>query len=322
MTDQPPLTIRGHGLTADFLPLGATLLRLRLDGHDAPLQLGLDDPRHYPEHAEYMGATVGRVANRIGDARFELDGKIRALDANDGPNMLHGGSEGLSHRIWTVVEHGPTDLVLRIDDADGEMGFPGAVRVTARMSLHPGACLRIDYEARADAPTPCNIAHHSYWCLDDTGDLSSHVLTVAADRYTPVDDALIPTGQVAPVGGTVFDFRAGRSLPGQGVLDHNLCLSDGPVALRDVAELRSTASGVSMRIATTEPGLQVYDGAKLDVAVAGLDGRRYGPHAGTALEPQGWPDAPNHERFPSVILRPGETYRQSTTFTFSKGTPR
>lgn len=322
MTNDAPMTIRGHGLSASFLPIGATLQRLHLDGHAPPLQLGLSDPADYPAHADYMGATIGRCANRIGGARFDLDGRTHGLDANDGDNTLHGGAGGLSHRVWDVVAREATALTLAIDLADGEMGFPGAMRVTARMSLNPGACLRIDYEARADAPTPCNIAHHSYWCLDDTGDLSSHVLTVAADRYTPVDDALIPTGQVAPVGGTVFDFRAGRSLPGQGVLDHNLCLSDGPVALRDVAELRSTASGVSMRIATTEPGLQVYDGAKLDVAVAGLDGRRYGPHAGTALEPQGWPDAPNHERFPSVILRPGETYRQSTTFTFFKGTPR
>lgn len=316
---RPTHTISGHGLTATFLELGAVLHDLRLDGHDAPLVLGLRDLDGYPAQSFYMGATAGRCANRIGGAAFELDGTTHRLDANFlDEHHLHGGAAGTGKRIWEVLDHEVDAIRFGLTLADGEMGYPGAMRVEAFFSVAPDAMLRVVYRATCDAPTLCNFAHHSYWCLDGTGDLSSHVLTVDADRYTPVDDALIPTG-VAPVDGTRFDFRGGRALPGEGTLDHNLCLCDARRPLRQVAVLRSTASDVEMRLATTEPGLQVYDGAKLAVDRPGLDGRRYGPHAGVALEPQVWPDAPNRPDFPSAVLRPGETYEQTTTFTFSKG---
>lgn len=316
MPDPRPLTLRAHGLVARILPMGATLQELRLEGHAPPLQLGLADPGHYPAQADYMGATVGRCANRISGARFELDGWTYRLEPNEGDAVLHGGPRGTAHRIWDVARSAPDAATLTLRLGDGETGFPGTMDVVATISLGPGACLRIDYAATTDAPTPCNLAHHTYWCLDDTGGLDAHVLTVAADRYTPVDGDVIPTG-VAPVDGTRFDFRDGRAVLGPGGLDHNLCLSDARTALREVAALHSSASGVTMRMATTEPGLQVYDGAKLDVAVPGLGGRRYGPNSGVALEAQAWPDAPSRPGFPSVILRPGETYRQTTTFTFS-----
>jgi aldose 1-epimerase len=314
-------TISGHGLTATFLAMGAILRDLRLDGHDAPLVLGLDDPDHYPEHSSYMGATAGRCANRIGGARFVLDGVEHRVDANvGGRHHLHGGARGIGKRDWEVLEVGPDRIRLGIDLADGEMGYPGAMRVEATYACAPDATLRVDYRATCEAPTVCNLAHHSYWALDDTGDLSRHVLRVAADRYVTVDGELIPDG-VAPVEGTAFDFRAGRRLPGEGLLDHNLCLSDARGPLREVAWLRSEASGIEMALATTEPGLQVYDGAKLNTPVPGLDGRTYRAHAGVALEPQVWPDAINSPGFPSAVLRPGETYRQTTTFRFSKGEP-
>lgn len=312
--------IRGHGLTATFLTMGAVLRDLRLEGHDAPLVLGLRDADGYPQHSSYMGATAGRFANRIGNARFEIDGREHRTDPNFlGRHTLHGGSEGCGKLAWDVLDHEQDAIRLGIVLPDGHMGFPGTIRIEAQYTCAPGATLRVDYRATTDAPTPCNLAHHSYFALDDTGDLSSHVLTVAADRYLPVDGDLIPTGEAAPVDGTPFDFRAGRRLPGEGLLDHNLCLSDVRQDLREVATLRSEASGVTMTIATTEPGLQIYDGAKLDPPVPGLDGRRYGAHAGVALEPQGWPDAPNNPSFPPAILRPGETYRQTSTFRFSKG---
>ena len=316
------IEISSEALTARFLPMGAILRDLRLAGHDAPMVLGLADEAHYPEHSNYMGATAGRVANRIGGARFVLDGVTHRTDPNfRGRHTLHGGSRGTGKRAWDVVEAGAGTVTFGIDLADGEMGFPGAMRATARFSV-AGATLRIDYEATCDAPTVCNLAHHTYWNLDGTDDLRHHVLTVDADRYLPVDDDLIPTG-VAPVDGTRFDFRGGRRLGGRDddrpLLDHNLCLSDGRVALREVGTLRSERSGVTMTIATTEPGLQVYDGAKLATPVPGLDGRTYRARAGTALEPQGWPDAPNRPDFPSVALRPGDTYRQTTTFAFVKG---
>ena len=317
---RPPWTIEGHGLRATFTDLGAVLRELRMDGHDAPLQLGLADLDLYPDRSNYMGATAGRVANRVGGARFTLDGTEHRLDANfEGRHTLHGGALGAGKRVWDLRELRADTIVLGLALTDGEMGFPGAMDVEARFVCAPAATLRVDYTARTDAPTLCNFAHHTYWALDDTGGLDAHVLRVEADRYLPVDDGMIPTGEAAPVDGTSFDFRAGRRLPGEGLLDHNLCLSDARVALREVARLRSDASGVEMRLATTEPGLQVYDGAKLRPVAPGIGGRPYGPHAGVALEPQVWPDAPNHPGFPSVVLRPGETYRQTTTFSFQKG---
>ncbi|KIT14567.1 aldose epimerase family protein [Jannaschia aquimarina] len=312
-------TISGDGLTATFLSFGASLRDLRLDGHDAPLVLGLEDPADYPAHSRYMGATAGRYANRIAAARFTLDGRTFRTDPNFlGRHTLHGGSAGTGKRDWELLDHEVDAIRFGLTLRDGEMGFPGEMRIEALFSCAPSATLRIEYRATTQAPTICNLAHHTYWRLDDTGDVSRHRLTVAADRYVAVDEDLIPTG-VASVDGTCFDFRQGRALAGEGLLDHNLCLSSGREPLREIAALRSDASGIEMRVATTEPGLQVYDGAKLDIGVSGLGGRRYGAHAGVALEPQIWPDAPNHDDFPSAVLRPGETYRQTTTFSFSKG---
>ncbi|WP_281826050.1 aldose epimerase family protein [Jannaschia rubra] len=310
--------IAGHGLTATFTEWGAALVDLRLDGHAPPLVLGLDRLADYAAgKSSYMGATVGRVANRIRGARFMLDGKEYRTDPNfRDRHTLHGGSAGTGKRVWEVLDHEADAIRFGITLADGEMGFPGNVRIEALFTCAPGTMLRIDYRATTDAPTPFNLAHHTYWNLDGSDDVSGHVLTVRADRYVPVDDDLIPTG-VAPVNGTEFDFRAGRNLPGQGLLDHNLCLSEVRARLRDVAVLR--ARGMMMTMATTEPGLQVYDGARLNLSVPGIDGRRYGPHAGVALEAQVWPDAVNRPAFPPCILRPGETYEQTTTFRFSKG---
>lgn len=311
-------TIAAHGLTATFTEWGAALVDLRLDGVAHPLVLGLADLADYAAgHSNYMGATAGRVANRIAEARFTLDGVEHRLDANyQGRHTLHGGSAGIGKRVWNVVARADDTITFGIDLADGEMGFPGAMRIEARFTCAPGARLEIRYTATCDAPTVVNLAHHTYWNLSGSAEISDHYLTVAADRYLPVDDGLIPTG-VADVSGTDFDFRAGRTLPGGDLLDHNLCLSDGRVALRDVAVLH--APGLAMTIATTEPGLQVYDGAKLATPVAGIDGRTYRAHAGVALEPQNWPDAPNRDDFPDCVLRPGETYEQVTAFTFVKG---
>jgi aldose 1-epimerase len=316
---RPAFAIAGHGLAATFTDLGAVLCDLRLEGHAPSLVLGLADRDHYPEFSNYMGATAGRMANRIGGARFSLDGRTHRTDPNFlGRHTLHGGAAGTGRRVWRVDAHEADRLRFCLDLDDGEMGFPGALRVTAAFRCDPNATLHLTYEATCDAPTLCNFAHHSYWCLDSGPTLADHVLTVAADRYVPVDEEMIPTG-LASVDGTRFDYRAGRPLPADGLLDHNLCLSDDRVALREVARLRSAASGVEMRLATTEPGLQVYDGAKLATPVPGLDSRTYRAHAGVALEPQVWPDAPNQPGFPSAVLRPGETYRQITEFSFSKG---
>ncbi len=328
MPDGTPVrryTIQGGGLTARFLTYGAVLQDLRLDGHAGPLVLGLEAFEDYLAHSRYFGATAGRYANRIRDGHLELDGETYQLDTNFlGKHLLHGGAAGIGKRVWGLAELSDNSITLVIRATDGEMGFPGNLDIRQTFTLRGDGVLDICMEATTDATTLCNIAHHSYFNLGEGDTVADHLLRVAADNYLPVDNELIPTGDVAEVAGTRFDFRAPCAIgpaSARGLIDHNLCLSAERQALRKVAELSCPASGVSMQIRTTEPGLQVYDGAALDVPVPGLDGRRMGPGAGVALEPQIWPDSPHHANFPQAILRPGETYRQQTQYIFSKDTP-
>lgn len=309
------LTLAGGGLTAQVLTLGATVQDLRMDGVDHPLVLGCPDPADYLGRGLYMGAIVGRFANRIGAARFTLDGQEYRTDPNfRNRHTLHGGSRGTHWHLWQVddlhQDHAALSLVL----PDGEMGFPGRLRIRARIALRDGA-LAFDLQAETDAPTPCNLAHHGYFNLDGGGDVRDHRLRVAADRYLPVDDDLIPLDGPAPVGGTRFDFRQARVIA-PGDYDHNFCLSDGPVAPRVVAELTGR-SGIRLEIETDQPGLQVYDGGQLD-GVPGLEGRRHDRFGGIALETQGWPDAPNRPGFPDPILRPGGIYRHRVAYRFGR----
>ena len=309
------LTLRGGGLTAQVLTLGATVQDLRMEGVDHPLVLGCPDPADYLGDGLYMGAIVGRFANRIGAARFTLDGQEYRTDPNfRNRHTLHGGSRGTNWHIWTVEDIRDDRAALSLVLPDGDMGFPGTMSIRADIALRDGA-LVFDIQAETDAPTPCNLAHHGYFNLDGGGDVRNHRLRVAAGRYLPVDDDLIPLPGTAPVEGTRFDFRQARTImPGE--YDHNFCLSDGPVAPRVVAELTGQ-SGIRMQIETGQPGLQIYDGVHLD-GVAGLDGRRYDRFAGVALETQGWPDTPNRPDFPDAILRPGQTWRRHTAYRFSR----
>jgi aldose 1-epimerase len=311
--------ISGHGLTARLIPRGATLVELRMEGHEAPLTLGLADRSGYAAgEAGFMGATVGRVANRIGRARFELGGRTYRTDPNFlGRHTLHGGAQGFHARDWDIYRQDAASCGFHLTSPDGEMGFPGTLQIEARYTLRAPMTLEVEYLASSNALTLCAPAHHSYWNLDGSDDIRHHRLWLEADRYLPVDDELIPTG-VASVEGSCYDFRRGAPPMGcAGALDHNLCLSDGRVRLRQVGKLRSDLSGVEMSIATTEPGIQVYDGAKLD-RPGGLGGRHYRAHAGLALEPQAWPDAAHHAGFPLPVLRPGACYHQITTFSFRK----
>ena len=315
-------TIAGGGLTATVLTYGAVLQDLRLAGHRPPLVLGFETLDAYLAHSRFFGATAGRCANRIRDGRFTLDGRDHQLDRNFlGKHHLHGGSASIGKRLWTLENVQPDSVTLSITLADGEMGYPGEMHIRQILSLPGGGMLDIAMEARSDAATLCNLAHHSSFNLDGTDTILDHELQVTADHFLPVDGELIPTGEIAPVGGHAFDFRQPRRLRevcAQKRIDHNFCLAGRRRQLTHAATLRAPASGVSMDIRTTEPGLQVYDGAPLDVPVPGLDGRRMGAHAGMALEPQVWPDAIHHPAFPQAILRPGETYRQHTRFVFSK----
>ncbi|MFF4574316.1 aldose epimerase family protein [Streptomyces sp. NPDC001410] len=278
------------------------------DGYTADVVLGFPGLDGYREHPEpFLGALVGRYANRIAGGRFPLDGCTYALEQNSGPNSLHGGSQGFDKRVWEVepVENG---LRLSRVSPHGEEGFPGRLEVAATYTLDASGALRIAYEAVTDAPTVINLTNHTYWNLSGSGHAGGHELRLAASRYTPVDADLIPTGALTDVSGSRFDFRTARKV-GSGY-DHNFVLDKGVTeAAEEVAELYDPASGRVLTVATTEPGLQLYTADHLAAPFA--------PGDGIALETQHFPDSPNHPDFPSTELRPGRVFRSETVYGFS-----
>lgn len=318
------ITISGGGLTARIMTWGAVLQDLRLDGHEPPLTLGFVRFADYPLHSPYFGATVGRFANRVAGGRFALDGRTIQLDCNENSiTHLHGGRAGTGTRLWQLGAYGADHAGFFLIDPDGQCGYPGSCRIEALFRLCAGGRLSVTYRSRTDRPTIANIAHHSYFDLDGAGDIGGHELKIEADHYLPVDGKLIPTGQVMAVAGSEFDFRQLRPIERQGaqgqvVYDHNFCVAGARGPVRPVALARSPRSGVTMEVHSGEPGIQFYAGHKISTPVAGLGGRRYGPHAGFCLESQGWPDSPNHADFPQAVLRPGETLVQHTDYVFWK----
>ncbi|WP_347919492.1 aldose epimerase family protein [Paracoccus marcusii] len=303
-------------LRARVLTLGGIVQDLRLDGIDHPLVLGHPDPATYlTDPFRHVGALVGRYANRIAGARIRLSGRVHDLDANEGPNCLHGGTDGASVRLWRITRAAPDAVTLALDFADGEMGFPGAMQALATLSLgdHDGtASFSVALQATATRPTPCNLTHHGYWTLSPDG-AADQMLQIDADCYLPVDDALIPLPDApAPVTGTRFDFRTARPL-GDAGLDHCWCLADGHGPLRQVASL--TAPDLRLRVLTTAPGLQVYDGGHFpQTGLAGHPSQIARPQSAVAFEAQEWPDAPNRPDFPPTILRPGTVWRTETRY--------
>lgn len=309
------IALRAGRLSARVLTLGAIVQDLRLDGVGHPLVLGHPDPAAYLDGFHHVGAVVGRFANRISGARFRLSGQEHRLAANEGPNCLHGGTTGASVRLWRVTRAAPEAVSLALDFADGEMGFPGALQAEARLALEDRgdiASLVVTLEARSSRVTLCNLTHHGYWTLSPEGTAHQH-LQVEAERYLPVDAALLPLPEApAQVVGTRFDFRKPRAL-GDAGLDHCFCLSDGHRPLREVASVR--ADDLRLRVLTTMPGLQVYDAGHFpNAGLPGHPGQRARPQAALALEAQEWPDAPNRPDFPPAILRPGEVWRSETRY--------
>ena len=311
-------------LSVGVIEWGAVLQDLRLAGHGHALTLGYHRLEDYLADSASFGAICGRVANRIRGARITVDGREHRLAANiPGGHILHGGPEGSGRQLWSLADHGPTHATFQLTLPDGQMGFPGNLDVRAEYRVINGA-LEIGIAAETDAPTCCNIVPHPYFCLDGAaqgGDARAQILQVEADRYLSVDGDLLPVAPPAPVDGTPFDFRTPRPLgtgPGAPRYDNNLCLADDRRPLTRIASLTGPASGITMAIETTEPGLQVYDGGGIGRAhrAPGLDGAEYGAFAGIALEPQAWPDAPNHEDFPSIWLRPGVVSRSLSRFIF------
>ncbi len=312
--------LQGFGLSANVMSWGAVLQDLRLEGVPHPLVLGFHEFASYPQLSPHFGAICGRVANRIAQGTAEIAGKHHTFDRNfAGQHTLHGGSDGCGTVLWSIAGHDAHSVNLTLRLPDGHMGFPGTLDIEVRYQLVEGPGLRIDLAATADAPTLCNLAHHSYFNLDGRSDIDDHTLWAGADRVLEVDEDLIPTGSALPVEGTEFDFRQGRKLAGLSC-DHNLCLSEQRGPLRRVARL--TGGKLAMVIETTEPGLQVYDGRGIDTRGApGLGGLPYGARAGIALEPQAWPDAPNQPWRAQVDLHPGETYKQVSVFRFESHAP-
>jgi aldose 1-epimerase len=300
------LTLAAGDLRVSILTLGAILQDVRLNGVAFPLTLGSPDLAAYAGPMAYCGAIVGPVANRIAGAEIAVAGRTHRLIANEnGRTTLHGGTLGTHARLWTVTDLGPAHATLTLDLDDGAEGYPGQRRLTARFTATAPARLDLVLEAETDAPSPTNLANHSYWSLGPDG-LDGHLLEIAADRYTPVDADLIPTGTAVPVDGTAFDFRAARPIgaAAEARYDHNFCLAASRRAQTFAARLTGP-TGIALTIATTEPGLQVYDAARLDTAPhAGLSGQPYGAFAGVALEAQAWPDAPHHPDFPPILLEP------------------
>ncbi|MDD8009502.1 MAG: galactose mutarotase [Acidobacteriota bacterium] len=319
----------GKGLTVRLMTYGATLVSLEWPDRDGALAdcvLGYDTLDGYLKASPYFGATVGRYGNRIARGRFALDGNTYTLAANNGQNHLHGGVRGFDKILWKgepVQDSSGVGVRFTTLSPDGDEGYPGNLDVSVTYVLTAGGELIITYVAKTDKPTVINLTHHGYFNL--TGgrrDVLGHELELAADRYTPVDAELIPTGLLAPVENTPMDFRTSVSIGSRiaavpGGYDHNYVLNSGGKTLASAARVFEPESGRVMEIRTVEPGLQFYSGNFLDGSIAGKAGRVYGKHWGFCLETQHFPDSPNRPEFPSTVLRPGETYRTMTVFKFS-----
>lgn len=313
--------LRGtNGLEATVLAYGATLMRLRAPdarGRLGDVVLGFDDPRAYAGLHPYLGGIVGRYANRIAHARFALDGRVHALVANEGPHCLHGGAIGFDRVVWEAASRGETAVELRHRSVAGDQGFPGTLDARVVYRLEADA-LHVEMRATSDAPTVVSLTSHAYWNLEDGGatTVRTHRLAIAAQRYTPVDASNVPTGEIAPVAGTRFDFRSPRAIDGD--YDHNFALDDAP---RDgvAARLVAPGSGRCLVLRTTLPGLQLYTGTCFDGHRSFRDGVRTPRSGAVALEAQHFPNAPNEPRFPSARLDPGGVYDHRVVYELGIG---
>ncbi|MET8470905.1 aldose epimerase family protein [Streptomyces sp. NPDC006422] len=309
-------TLERDGVRVRVLTYGGILQSVEVpdgDGAVADVVLGFADLDGYLSHPEpYLGALVGRYANRIAGGRFTLDDRIYHLAQNNAPNALHGGERGFDKRVWDAEPVGDHGLRLSRVSPHGEEGFPGRLEVSATYRLEEGGALRLSYEAVTDAPTPVNLTNHTYWNLGGAASGSAvggHELRIDGGRVTAVDETLIPTGEPAEVAGTRFDFRESRKVGAE--YDHNYVLDKGvTVEAVEVAELRHPASGRVLTVATTEPGVQLYTADGFDASLPFAAGD------GIALETQHFPDSPNRDDFPSTVLRPGDVYRSETLYLF------
>lgn len=324
------------GVMVQIINFGATVTSLLVpdrNGERQDVVLGYDTLQEYIDGTAYFGAIVGRYGNRIGKGQFRLDGQLYQLTINDGENHLHGGAVGFNKVLWDATVLGDSEepsLQLQYVSPDGEEGYPGTVTLKVTYTLTGKNELRIDYEGTTDQTTILNPTHHSYFNLSGSfaNTILGHQLTIEADGYTPVDEGLIPTGEIAAVENTPMDFRSAKEIGkhievqdeqlgyGKGY-DHNWVLREGAGQIRKIAELYEPASGRLMTMYSDQPGLQFYSGNFLDGTAKGKNGIAYQHRTGLCLEAQAFPDTPNKPQFPSVTLKPGEVYRQTTIYQFS-----
>jgi aldose 1-epimerase len=301
------------------------------NGKMADVVLGFDSLDGYLQNpSPFFGALIGRYGNRIGHARFTLDGRVYQVDRNDGENSLHGGARGFDKRVWTSRALTDGSLELTYLSVDGEEGYPGNLRATVTYHLTDANELRIDYAASTDKDTVVNLTNHSYFNLKGAGagDILNHRVMLNADRFTPVDGGLIPTGELRAVAGSPFDFRSATAIGarieandeqikiGKGY-DHNWVLNRGGDGLALAARVEEPSTGRILEVRTTEPGVQFYTGNFLDGTIKGKGGKLYGRRSGFCLETQHFPDSPNKPAFPTTELKQGQKYQSTTVFRFA-----
>lgn len=323
-----------HGMEAQIMTYGGIVTSLKVPDKRGKLDdvvLGYDTLDAYLKSTPYFGALIGRYGNRIAKGQFELDGVTYTLATNNGVNALHGGLKGFDKVVWTArplpTANGPS-LIMTYVSRNGEEGYPGNLLVTAVYSVTEDNALKVEFTATTDRKTVVNLTHHSYFNLRGSGDVLGHIVTINADKFTPVDSGLIPTGELRPVAGTPFDFttpsaigaRIGQTQDEQIVLgqgyDHNWVLNKRGSELSLAAKVHEPMTGRTMEVWTTEPATQFYTGNFLDGTLVGKGGWTYQKRNGFCFEPQHYPDSPNHPAFPSTELKPDETYRNTIIYKF------
>jgi aldose 1-epimerase len=325
--------LKNGQLSVKIMTYGATITAIDApdkNGKFDDVVLGFDSLEGYLGKHPYFGATVGRVANRIAKGKFTLNGQEYTLARNDGPNTLHGGLKGFDKVVWKAEEvqsaDGPS-VKMTYRSKDGEEGYPGNLDVSVQFTVTDKNELKIDYTATTDKATPINLSNHSYFNLGGrtAESILGHELTLAAENYTPVDETLIPTGEIAPVAGTPLDFTKPTAIGARikemkgepGGYDHNVVLTSGGKTLSLGVSVYEPKTGRLMEMFTTEPGVQFYTGNFLDGTITGKHGIVYRKHHGFCLEAQHFPDSIHHPNFPNAVLEPGQTYHQSTVYKFS-----
>jgi aldose 1-epimerase len=337
LTDGTPVELyaltNASGLVCKVMTFGAAITELSVPDRAGTLGdvvLGFDGLDGYVARRAFQGSVVGRVANRIANGRFTLDGKTYTLAVNDPPNTLHGGVTGFDRVVWkseaAATPDGPS-IVLRHTSPDGDEGFPGTLEVRMTYTLTHTNELRIDYEATTDKATPVNLCNHSYFNLGGHGDILGHMLEIKARKFTPFDANMIPTGEVADLAGSPLDFTVAKPIgrdigriPGTpGGYDHNYVIEGGGKVLAPAARVHDPASGRTMEVLTDQPGMQLYTSNNFDGSLVGKRGASLPKHAAVCLETQHFPDSVNHPSFPSTILRPGAIFRSVTIHRFTAG---